>query len=82
MTSSLFGLMDVDVASLTAARLAGTTISMEVGARAILLALATNAVVRVVYAAIAGSRAYAVPLGAATFGALVLGGTAAVILRT
>ena len=82
MTSSLFGLMDVDVASLTAARLAGTTISMEVGARAILLALATNAVVRVVYAAIAGSRAYAVPLGAATLGALVLGGTAAVILRT
>jgi uncharacterized membrane protein (DUF4010 family) len=82
VTSSLFGLMDVDVAALTAARLAGTTISMEVGARAILLALATNAVVRVVYAAIAGSRAYAVPLGAATFGALVLGGTAAVILRT
>ena len=82
MTSSLFGLMDVDVASLTAARLAGTTISLEVAARAILLALATNAVVRVVYASIAGPRAYAAPLGAATLGALVLGGTAAAILRT
>jgi uncharacterized membrane protein (DUF4010 family) len=77
LTSGLFGVMDVDVATLTAARLAGASISIATAAQAILLAVAVNAVMRVVYAGIAGPIAYSLRFAAVTLAALAAGGLAA-----
>ena len=75
LTSGVFGLLDVDVATLTAARLAGTTITPGTAAQAILLALGVNAVARVVYAAVLGPMSYAVRLLLVTLAALGAGAT-------
>jgi uncharacterized membrane protein (DUF4010 family) len=74
VTSGVFGVMDVDVATLTAARLAGTSIPLPVAARAILLAIAVNAVMRVVYAGVAGPVPYALRFATVTLAAFILGG--------
>jgi uncharacterized membrane protein (DUF4010 family) len=74
VTSGMFGIMDVDVATLTAARLAGAGIPLPVAARAILLAIAVNAVMRVVYAGVAGSVPYALRFATVTLAAFILGG--------
>ena len=73
VTSGIFGLLDVDVATLTAARLAGTTITPDAAAQAILLALGVNAVARVVYAAALGPLSYAARLLLVTSAALGTG---------
>lgn len=80
ISSAAVGLMDVDVATLSAARLSGTAISIDVAAGAILTALGVNAAARVIYAAMAGPPAFALRLAAATLvagttagGALLLG---------
>lgn len=76
-SSGVFGVLDVDVATLTAARLAGVSVPLELAAQAILLALAVNAVARVALAA-AGPFTYTGRLLAAT--ALALGAGAAAML--
>lgn len=78
VTSGLVGLVDVDVAAMTAARLG----SMDSGtaALAILLALAVNALARAVYAMAAGPLAYSGRLTAATAAALSVSGSVAVIM--
>jgi hypothetical protein len=67
--------IDVDVAVLTAARLAGT-VSLKAAARAILLALAVNAVARTLYTALTGPAAYSLRLGIVTIAALGLAAVA------
>lgn len=73
VTSGVFGLLDVDVATLTATRLAGTAITASTAAQAILLALGVNAAARVVYAAALGPLSYAGRLLLVTFAALSIG---------
>lgn len=78
VTSGVFGLLDVDVATLTAARLAGVTIATDTAVQAILIALGVNATARVVYAAVAGPLGYSLRLLAVTFAALCAGAAACV----
>lgn len=73
VTSGLAGLVDVDVATMTAARLSGGTVDAGTAVLAILLALAINAVARVLYAAAAGPRTYSGWLAAATILAIAAG---------
>ncbi|MGL4325812.1 MAG: MgtC/SapB family protein [Beijerinckiaceae bacterium] len=70
LSSAVVGLLDVDVATLSAARLAGNSLSLEVAARAIFIALAVNAAARVLYGMLAGPAAFTVRLGLATLAAL------------
>ncbi len=74
VTSGLVGLVDVDVAVLSAARLSGQALTPQTAAQAMLLALAVNALARVAYASLAGPPAYALRLGLVTAAALVAGG--------
>lgn len=80
VSSAVVGLMDVDVATLSAARLAGAAISIEVAAGAILTALGVNAAARIIYAAMAGPPAFALRLMAATLAAGIAAG-GALLLR-
>lgn len=66
LTSGIFGLIDVDVAALTAARLARAEVPVGLAAQAILLALAVNAVARAVFGGVAGPLAYGLRLATAT----------------
>lgn len=77
LASGLAGLLDVDVATLTAARLAGTAVTETVAAQAILLALGVNAGARVVYAMGAGPLGYWLRLLLATGAALGIGAAVA-----
>jgi uncharacterized membrane protein (DUF4010 family) len=61
-TSGISGIMNVDVASLTAARMAGDAVSVSVAALAVLTAIAVNTASKVVFAAAAGPLGYALPL--------------------
>lgn len=65
-TSALSGTFDVDVAVLSALRMVGQSVSLEVVGQAVLAALAANAVGRLALAAAAGPIAYWMPLVAAT----------------
>ena len=60
------GFADVDAVTLSTARMSREALAEPVAVGAILVALASNAVQRVVYAALFGSRAFALHLGAAT----------------
>ena len=75
LTSSISGLFDVDVAVLSAARLATTPAAAEVAARAILLALAMNAVSRAAIAVAAGSARFSIIYGTVTAAAALAGGS-------
>ncbi|MBR1282919.1 MgtC/SapB family protein [Bradyrhizobium sp. AUGA SZCCT0177] len=75
LTSSISGLFDVDVAVLSAARLATTPVAADVAARAILLALAMNAVSRAAIAVAAGSARFSIIYGTVTAAAALAGGT-------
>ncbi len=74
VVSGISGMADVDVAALSAARLAGNAIPFPAAGAAILLAIALNAAVRVVAAFAIGPLRYAAPLLAATLAALAAGG--------
>jgi len=76
VTSALSGLVDVDVASLTAARLVGPGLSAASAAFAILLAIALNSVTRVVAAFSLGPRGYYLPFLLATAAAVMAGAAA------
>lgn len=71
--SGLAGIADVDVASLSAARMAGGSITTEAAATAILMAIASNAVARVAVAFAIGPVGYAAPIFAATVTAVAGG---------
>jgi uncharacterized membrane protein (DUF4010 family) len=73
LTSGLSGIVDVDVASLSIARLAGNVIPLSTAAEGILLAILLNAAMRVVAAFAIGPRRYSVLLLAATLGATCAG---------
>jgi uncharacterized membrane protein (DUF4010 family) len=75
-TSALSGVVDVDVASLTAARLAGGAISVHVAGAAILLAITANTVTRAVLALSFGPLRYSLPLAGASILAGACGGAA------
>jgi uncharacterized membrane protein (DUF4010 family) len=71
--SALSGAFDVDVAVLSALRLAKQSIAIEIVGQAVLAALAANAVGRLSLAIVAGPAAFWLPLAAATAAALGLG---------
>lgn len=73
LTSAVAGTADVDVASLTAARLANGVVPVGVAGTAVLAAAASNAVAKVFVAAAAGPLRYSVPLLVATIAALLAG---------
>lgn len=79
VTSGVVGLVDVDVATMTAARLSGGAVDAGTAVVAILLALAVNALARAVYAAVAGPLAYSGWLAVATVVALAAGAGAAAL---
>lgn len=68
--SAVAGIVDVDVPSLNAARLAGSGLTFEAAALAILIALGVNALARVGFAAAAGPMAFTARLGGATAAAI------------
>lgn len=74
VTSAISGTFDVDVAVLSALRMAGGSVGVAVVAQAVLAALAANAVVRLGLAMAAGPLSYSLPLGGATLLALAAGG--------
>jgi uncharacterized membrane protein (DUF4010 family) len=73
LTSGFSGIFDVDVASLSAVRLAGNQITAEIAGQAILLAIALNACTRVGIAAAVGPKHFWPFLGMATASAIVVG---------
>lgn len=75
-TSGISGLFDVDVAVLSAARLATTPAASHVAAQAVLLALAMNAASRAAIAVAAGSGKFSVIYLAVTAAAALAGCTA------
>ncbi|MEP9356553.1 DUF4010 domain-containing protein [Xanthobacter sp. KR7-65] len=77
LVSAVAGIMDVDVPSLNAARLAGGALTFQGAALAILIAIGMNALGRVGFAAAAGSAGFTWRLGAAT--AAAVGAAAAVL---
>lgn len=73
-TSAVSGIFDVDVAVLSALRLLGISADIEAVGHAVLIALATNAVGRLIVAAVTGPVRFWLPLA----GASVLAGAAGV----
>ncbi len=69
--SAVAGIVDVDVPALNAARLAGTSISLESAAQCILIAMGMNALGRVGFAAAAGTGAFSMRLALTTSGAIL-----------
>ncbi|WP_238121172.1 MULTISPECIES: MgtC/SapB family protein [unclassified Xanthobacter] len=81
LVSAVAGLVDVDVPSLNAARLAGSGLSFEGAALCILVALGMNGVGRVVLAAAAGTRAFTLRFLCATLIAMAAGGAALLAMQ-
>lgn len=79
LTSGLSGIFDVDVATLSAIRLAGDQIPAETAAQAILLAVALNSCTRVAIGAAVGARQFWLLLGAATLAAVAVGAGVALL---
>ncbi|MEX0406339.1 MgtC/SapB family protein [Aquibium sp. LZ166] len=71
--SAISGTFDVDVAVLSSLRLARQAVSLETVAIAVLLALAANALGRLIVAAVAGPVRYWMPLGVASIAAAAVG---------
>jgi len=78
-TSGVSAILDVDVATLSVARLAGDGVPLATAAQAILVALAANGVGRVIVAMVAGPPRYWQSL-AGVLAAAVLAGTVAAML--
>lgn len=72
-TSALSGTFDVDVAVLSALRMAGGIVTPQLAGEAVLAALAANALGRLALAGSAGPLAYSLPLAAATLVAAACG---------
>jgi uncharacterized membrane protein (DUF4010 family) len=80
LTSAFSGILDVDVASLSAARLVGTAVTVETAATAVLVAIAVNAAARVGAALALGPLRYSLPFLGATIAAILAGAAAFVFL--
>ncbi|MFG1479421.1 DUF4010 domain-containing protein [Xanthobacter sp. V4C-4] len=78
VVSAVAGLVDVDVPSLNASRLAGNGLSYESAAVCILIALGMNGVGRIVFAAAGGTAAFTLRFALAT--AVAAGAALAVVL--
>jgi uncharacterized membrane protein (DUF4010 family) len=72
-TSAVSGILDVDVATLSALRSTGHAVPEDVISLAVLAALASNAIGRLVLAATAGTRTYGMLLALVTLAALAAG---------
>lgn len=70
VTSALSGLVDADVATLSALRLVGTALPVQTAGLAVLAAVGVNALTRVGLALTLGPRAMALPFALATAAAL------------
>ncbi len=81
-TSAISGTFDVDVAVLSALRMADSAVGVTVVGQAVLAALAANAIVRLALAVAVGPLRYSMPLAAATALALAAGGGAFWLLPT
>lgn len=75
-TSSLSGALDVDVAVLSALRLAGDTVTSAAAGQAVLAALAANALARLGLAALAAPPSFSLLLGGITFLSLAVAAAA------
>jgi uncharacterized membrane protein (DUF4010 family) len=73
LTSAFSGIADVDVASLSAARQVGGAVTVATATAAILAAIASNAVARVVAAGAVGPFRYSLPFLGATLAAIAAG---------
>jgi uncharacterized membrane protein (DUF4010 family) len=71
--AAISGLIDVDAIALSTARLAGTSLDPSTAARAILVALAANAVARVAYAGVLERGGLTLRLAATTGAAIIVG---------
>ncbi len=71
LSSAAVALVDVDVAVLTASRFSQSAVGAASAANAILLALAVNALARIVYAIAVGPWAFSLRLGVATLAAVL-----------
>ena len=80
LTSAFSGILDVDVASLSAARLVGTAVTVNTAATAVLVAIAVNAAARVAAAAALGPLRYSLPFLGATLAATAAGAAAFLLL--
>lgn len=72
-TSAFSGFVDVDVATLSAARLAGGTVSFAIAGIAVLAAIAANAITHVAIAITSGRKGYFVPVLLANLIAAIAG---------
>ncbi|MFG1393658.1 MgtC/SapB family protein [Xanthobacter agilis] len=79
--SAVAGLVDVDVPSLNATRLAGNGLSMEGAAMCILIALGMNGAGRIIFAAAGGTRAFTLRFAVATLVAAAAAAAALVGVR-
>jgi uncharacterized membrane protein (DUF4010 family) len=80
VTSGVSGVLDVDVAALTAARLTGGTIPIATAAAAVLFAVAANLLAKVAAAFAIGPIGYSIRLLGATAAAILAGAAAFVAL--
>ncbi len=80
LTSAFSGILDVDVASLSAARLVGTAVTVNTATTAVLVAVAVNAAARVGAAAALGPLRYSLPFLGATLAAIAAGAAAFLLL--
>jgi uncharacterized membrane protein (DUF4010 family) len=81
LTSGISGILDVDVASLSAARLAGGRVPIETAAAAVLAAIAANGAARVVIAAGVGPLRFSLPYFVVSLVAFAAGAAAFFLLR-
>lgn len=78
-STAVSGAVDVDVAVLSVLRLVGTSITVEAAGRAVLAAIAVNALLRLILAMATSAPRFWVPLLLATAGAGALGGAVLVV---
>ncbi len=81
-TTALSGILDVDIATLTALRLIDQSASVDLVGNAILVALLANAFGRLLLVAVAGPARFWLPYAAATFMALGAGLATFVVLSS
>jgi uncharacterized membrane protein (DUF4010 family) len=77
--AAVAGISDVDAITLSMTRVGGASVSLAAAQVAILTAVTTNSLAKIVLAFVAGGRPFAVRYGAVTLVALAAGGFAALL---
>jgi uncharacterized membrane protein (DUF4010 family) len=77
--AAVAGISDVDAITLSMTRVGGASVSLAAAEVAILTAVTTNSLAKIVLAFVAGGRPFAVRYGAVTLVALAAGGLAALL---